>query len=144
MTERRAYFGVVNIALNDTRRDQFIDALKALGANNLDPNPAFRNHWRVRTDRQAVIFEAKYNTESLTVAALKVWLANVFSISPDAIDAVTQANAYGIMATFSRLGVDYVRIQFFGWNGGWPTYEESQDAALTYLAANAAAWGDVV
>lgn len=137
MATRHCYIGTENLNLNATQRDTLIAALKALGPAS-DPQPARLNHWRIRLDGEAVIFEALFNTDNISVQAFKNRLANIFSVDPDTVDDATQQTAYGPAVTFSRGGTDYLRFLLFG--GAGATWQESGDACRAYLIANAAEW----
>jgi hypothetical protein len=138
------YFGIENLGLNPAQRDLLVDALRLLGPAS-DSHPARLNHRRARLDGQAVIFEALFDENDLTVDAFKVRLGSIFGVAPATIDhAVTRVTWHHLesaVVTFSRSGASYLRVVFFGYNGArWPSWKESRLEALAYLAANAAAW----
>lgn len=139
MTVRRMYFGVENIALTASQRDTLADGIKQLGANS-DPNPAHRNHWRVRNDQEAVIFEGALDDANFTVAALRQRLATLFGVPLAQVTNTTSNPAAGTLLTMSYQATPRVRFLVFG--GAAATYPESRAAAQAYLAANAASWGD--
>ena len=138
------YFGIENLALNDTQRGELVDALRKLGPLT-HPSPACLCHWRTRLDGQAAIFEALFNEDVITVQAFKNRLGNIFEIDPDSIDhnvnLVTLDVLQTAVVTFGRNGTDYLRVAFFGYNGtDWPTWEQSNVETLAYLAANRDLW----
>lgn len=135
-------FGIENLALTNTQRGQLVTALQALGANNNSVQPAERNHWRIRLDNNAVIFEALFDEDTITIASIKQFLANIFSIDASTITHTTQNTAYGLLVTFTRNATDYIRMISFGYNGGWADWQTSRGAAQAYLATNAVAWGE--
>lgn len=135
------YAGIENLALNASQRQTLIQALEALGESNADSQPARRNHWRVRTDGDAVIFEALFNEDHWTIAAMKARLAAIFGVAVGTISHTVSNVAYGTVVTFIHSSVQRLRMIAFG--GASATYAESQQAAQAYLAANAVAWGDV-
>lgn len=131
------YYGIEDLALTVNQRQTLIDALKQIGDNQaIYPN--WRNHWRVRNDNKAVIFEGRFNDEDWTVDMMKNRLANIFGISPAIIDATTTQTQYGPMVTFGAGGTDRMRMIAFG--GLLATWEQSHDAVLSYLANNSAEW----
>ena len=138
------YFGIENLALNDTQRGELVDALRKLGPDK-HPQPACLCHWRTRLDGQAAIFEALFNEDVITIAAFKNRLGNIFDIDPESITHAvvypTFANLSTAVVTFGRNATDYLRVAFFGYNGtDWPTWEQSNVETLAYLAANRDLW----
>lgn len=139
------YFAIEDLALNAAQRQTLITALRALGPQS-DPSPARLNHWRTRGDGRAAIFEAAFNEASLTVAAFKARLAGLFGVDvttiAHAVNTVRLGGHDTAVLTLSRGGTDYLRMAFFAYDGGmtWPTWAQSRESALAYLAANAADW----
>ena len=133
----RQYYGIEALDLTAQQRQTLVQALQALGRSNGHAQPAWRNHWRVRLDALAVIFEGDFDDESWTVDSIKTRLANLFDVDADSIGAQVQQTAYGPLATFTR-GPATVRLVAFG--GLLATWQESRAAALAYLAANREAW----
>lgn len=103
--------------------------------------PSIMNHWRVRLDKQAAIFEALFKEENLTIDAFKQRLANIFDVDPSTIGDSTQQTQYGPVVTFSR-GGDRLRFLLFG--GVNATWMESGDEVRSYLAANIGDWEEEV
>lgn len=137
------YFGIENINLTNGQRSTLVTGLQSLAINNNDPQPCNRNHWRIRTDNNAVIFEAEFDEDTLTIAAIKQRLADIFSVAVGTITHSTSQSAYGLVVTFIQGGQNKVRSVAFGHNGSaWGTYADSKAAILAYLLANAVAWGD--
>lgn len=137
----RQYYGIENLGLTAPQKQTLITALQALG-DNANLNPSRRNHWRIRTDNDAVIFEAQFNYADWTVQAITNRLATIFGVDPSTITATTSSTQYGPVVTFDRpAGTNRLRLVAFG--GFLATYAESHNAAIAYLIANAAAWGDV-
>ena len=133
----RQYYGIENLALNDTQRQTLIDALKQLG-DNQSVYPNFRNHRRVRLDGDAVIFEGKFNDADWTIDSIKNKLANIFSISAAVITDSVNQTVYGPVVTFGAGETDRLRMVAFG--GLLATWEESHDAVLDYLSNNHLDW----
>lgn len=135
----RQYFGIEALNLTAGQRATLVAALQGLGRNNAHPQPSHRNHWRIRPDNLAVIFEADFNDDEWTVAGLKARLAAIFGIDPALVTTAVAQTVYGPVVTFTRTS-DRLRLVAFG--GLLATWAESRAAAVAYLKANAAAWGD--
>jgi hypothetical protein len=116
------YMGIENIALTNPQRATLVTALQSLGPIEA-ANPSHRNHWRVRTDNNAVIFEALFGDNDLTVNAVKGYLANVFSVPVGDVSHVLTDTAYGPLLTLSYAATSRLRVILFG--GATPTYAES-------------------
>lgn len=134
---RHFYIGIENLAFNASQRQLLVDTLKALGPAS-DPQPARLNHWRTRPDGEAVIFEALFDEDNLTVATFKQWLGGIFNVDPATIDHVivghSFANGTTLVATFSRGGTNYLRFALFGGQGA--TWQQSGDECRGYLIVN--------
>jgi hypothetical protein len=138
------YFGIENLALDDTQRATLIDALRALGPSN-HPSPAFLCHWRTRPDGKAAIFEALFDEDTITIDAFKNRLGAISSIDPATIDHAINRATFAVtetaIVTFSRGGSDYLRVAFCGYDGStWPSWEQPRAECLAYLALYAAQW----
>lgn len=144
MANKHVYFGIERLpALSAGQRATLVADLKGLGTANNSSQPAERNHWRTRLDNDAVIFEALFDETNIDIAAMKDFLAITFGVSASSIESNTQATVYGLVVTFSRLGTDYLRSIAFGYDAGWPTWNDSRLAVHVYLAANSAAWNEL-
>lgn len=139
MADKELYFYLENVNLTNTQRDTLVDAVKAWGRRDNDPNPRHRNHWRVRGDNQAVIFEAWIDEDKLTLLSLRQWLANLYGVALAQVTGSVTTNAYGQVVSLTYNAQVRLRVGVFG--GAAATYEQSQAQALAYLAANAATWG---
>ena len=131
------YFGIENINLNASQKGELVDALKALGQNTA-PQPCHRNHRRVRLDSDAVVFEARFNDNNLTVAKFKQYLGTIFSVDPATIDHEITTPGGNTVVVFSRGGTDYLRVALFGGIGS--DWETSRQACQVYLKANQEEW----
>lgn len=80
MANKRLYFGLEDLNLNASQRQTLVEGLQALGVFNNDNNPGFRNHWRIRLDNRAIIFEAWFDEDTLTISAIKNRLATIFGV----------------------------------------------------------------
>lgn len=134
------YFGIENLNLTNGQRTTLVTGLQAIGNNNSDPQPCKRNHWRIRTDNDAAIFEADFDPDTITIAAIKQRLATIFSVSTSNISHSTQQTAYGLVVTMTYQAVNRIRFILFGYDDDFPTWTVSKDAVLAYLAANQVAW----
>lgn len=137
----RLYFGIENLNLTAGQKNTLISGLQGLGDNAAD-NPSHRNHWRVRLDNDAIIFEANFDENLLTIAAIKSRLATIFSVAVGTISHSTSDNAYGKVITFTHSAQQKLRMIAFGMSAGgaWGTWDSSNAAARAYLAVNSAAW----
>ena len=135
----RQYYGIENLALTVAQRDTLVSALRQLGANT-HPNPCYRNHWRVRLDNQAIIFEGNFNDGDWTVATIRQRLATIFGVNVTLVTASTTTTAYGPVVTISYNSTARLRMIAFG--GLLATWAQSHDLVLAYLAANKTAWGE--
>lgn len=142
MANTHLYFGIEALNISNQQRNTLVAELQSLGEDNAGPRPERRNHWRTRLDNQAVIFEALFNEDHLTIAAIKQRMATIFGINVSLITHSTNQVAYGLVVTYIRGGVNRLRSIAFGYDGGWPATSVSRAAAQAYLAANAAEWGD--
>lgn len=143
MSNVHVYIGIENLALTVTQRNTLVARLQSLGALNTSAQPAERNHWRIRTDNQAAIFEAAFDENTITIAAVKQYLATIFNVDVSTITHSSQMVSYGLLITLIRSATNQIRLVLFGYDGGIPTWQQSGAAVRAYLAANAAAWGDV-
>ena len=138
------YFGIENLALTNPQRNTLVSELGLLGQE--DTGLCHRRmRSRVRLDNQAIIFRAVFDENQLTPTALRNRLATIFGVAANTITpTTTTVNLAGIqtqVVMFNRLGTDYLRCVMFGKpNGGWPTIQQSGDAAWAYVIANLAQW----
>ena len=115
MANWHGYLAIENVGLNDSQRDTLINVLRNIGQANDGPLPNLRNHWRVRLDNEAAIFEALFDEDQLTVTQFKVWLGYIFGVDPETISHTLQQTQYGPLATFSRPAeTDRLRFLLFG------------------------------
>lgn len=143
MANIRCYFGIENLNLTAQQKNTLITGLQVLGVSNQSQYPNERNHWRVRPDNNAVIFEALFDEDTLTIDAIKQRLATIFNVDMATISHSTSQHAtYGLVVTFIHATQQKLRMVAFGHNGGWGSHEISHAAADAYLIANAVAWGD--
>ena len=138
MAFTNVYFYVENLGLTDAQAEQVVGALEIWGARNEDGNPRNRNHWRVRLDGRAAIFEAWVDDGQLAGSWFQGKLAQLFGVASGSIGSMVRTSAWGPYVDFKYLGVPKLRLGVFG--GVNAEYGESRAAALGYLAENAAGW----
>jgi len=115
-----------------------VDWFKSLGRADNSPFPNLRTQTRIRLDNEAVIIEAVFRDDWLSVEFVTNKLADVFGVDPATIDTDTQQTQYGPVVTFSRNSVDRLRMALFGGvNADW---EDSRLAAVTYISNNIEEW----
>lgn len=134
----QGYFFIENFGLTPQQKQTLVTALQGFGMRNDALNPRDRNHWRVRLDGEAVIFEAVFNADNLTVASLRARLAGIFGVDENQISADTSQNQYGDLAVFSYNDVVRLRVGVFG--GRSAGYVSSQVAARQFIADFAGDW----
>jgi hypothetical protein len=132
------YFGVQLLNVTAAQREALIVAFQSLRGVN-PAGPQHINHWRIRLDRLAAIFEAQFDQADLTVARVTQFLANAVGVSPGIISADTTQTARGPLVTFSAGGTDRLQMIVFGGVGA--TRDESHTQTLIYLDANRPDWG---
>lgn len=144
MAEARVYLGMENIALTNPQKQQLITHLQGLGLFNSDPNPSRRNHWRIRPDNEAAIFEAVFDDDTISIQAVKNRLGIIFGVDPAQISHSIASPSFGgfttHVVTFTYLAVQRLRTAAFGTLSG--TWAQSNAEVRGYLLANAAVWGE--
>lgn len=136
MVTRHCYIGIEDLGLTAPQRQILINALKQLGPSKAQ-QPCHLNHWRIRTDGLAAIFEAAFDEDTISISAVRGYLASIFGIDPNLITYTTASTQYGPLITYNRTG-DKLRLIQFG--GAAPSWNASGAAVRAYLAANSAAW----
>ncbi len=141
MTTRHFYIGIENLALNNSQKATLMSAIKALGPET-NLSPARLNHWRTRLDNNALIAEALFDEDNLTVAKFKQRLANIFGVNISSIGHSIINHSFGggttPVVTFDYNGVDRLRVVLFGGTGA--SWNESGDEVRAYLANNKDDW----
>jgi hypothetical protein len=137
------YIGTENIALTAPQKATLATALQALGPVS-HPQPSELMHWRTRLDGNAVIFRALFQDSDLTVANLRQFIANVFSVPVAQVTATNSSTTFKTLPspviTMTFQAIDRMRFVLFG--GLAATTQQSNDEVVAYLIANAVAWGD--
>lgn len=139
------YVGAERLTMTDPQAATVVGLLRAMGRSNADSNPRRRIHWRVRLDGNAGIYQALYDEDDLSIAAFKAQLAAAFGVAIGTITHAVTTPTFGTRAstvvTFTHSSAQRFRVVLFG--GVNATLEQSAAEARAYLAANAAAWGEV-
>lgn len=138
MADVNLYFYIEDLNLTVAQRNELIRRLQLIGRRDNDDNPKNRNHWRIRLDNKAAIFEAWFDENHLTVTAIKNVLADIYSISASLISHSVVSTSYGPAVTYSYNSV--ARVRFGVFNGVSASYKDSQASARAYLKENASAW----
>ncbi len=143
MSQRHQYIGIENLGLNDSQKQTLLQALKGLGKADDDPQPARRIQFdRVRNDDQALIFEAVFEDNDWTIAAIKARLAAIFGVAVGTISHGVSTPTYGTVVTFTYSSIQRLRMLAFGGPGA--SWQQSRDATNAYLIDNAASWENLV
>ncbi len=141
MTLWHGYLAIENLGLNPAQKDALVDRLRGIGQKN-GGKANERMQWRPRLDNQAVIFEAVFDDAQLTPASVKQFLASIFGVQASSITHVVGTASFGNgttqYATFTRTGVDYLRVAIFG--GVTSTWEESRLEEHAYRLLHLADW----
>lgn len=119
MPEFHGYMVIeLTTALTNPQKIKLRDTLLGLGRQD-DPNPCFITHERIRLDNNAMIVEVTVPA-AYTKGQIATAIANQLGISVATLNAVLNYTAFAP-------GTDW---------------ETSRQAAVAYLQANAAAWGE--
>jgi hypothetical protein len=141
MADVELYFYVENVNLTTPQQQTLVDAVKAWGKRDQDPNPRHRNHWRTRLDNKAVIFEAWVDNDNLTLLSLRQRLATLFGVALAQVTGAVTTPSYGQLVTITYSS--QVRARFGVFGGVTADYQTSQARCIEFLLANLAAW-DIV
>jgi len=136
------YFYIEVLSLTAGQKTTLVDQLQQMGLKNNSLYPHERNHWRTRPDNNAVIFEAVFDDTLLTAESIKTRLVNIFNVPSNQVTFTTTQTAYGPVVTYTYSNVQRLRLGIFG--GLSATLQQSRDAVLAFLAANGAAWTEIL
>lgn len=142
MSDWHGYLLIENLGLNNNQRTTLINEIRQLGPR-VHPSPACLNHWRTRLDNQAAIFEALFDTNHLTIQAMKRRLANIFNVLEEDITHTYEEISYSPGNKSDKVELYYkgnekIRFILFGTMTG--TYEQSWYEVMGYLKLNEATW----
>jgi hypothetical protein len=138
MADVELYFYAENVNLTAPQQETIVNAIKTWGKRDLDPNPRHRNHWRIRLDNKAVIFEAWVNDDNLTVLSLRTRLANMFGVALAQVTGSVTTNTYGQLVSITYASQVRLRVGVFG--GVAADYYTSQAKVKQFLIDNKATW----
>ena len=138
--EWRGYIYIESLSMTSGQRQTLVQALQAWGVRNDSTRPNERNHWRVRPDNLAVIFEAVFDDSLMTAVAMRNRLAALFGVAQASVTYATTHPSYGVVVTYTYNSIARLRLGVFGGVGA--SYADSRAACQAFLLANAAAWGD--
>lgn len=137
------YFGIEALSMTGAQKTTLLAALRALGPTRAETDwPPYLMQFRPRLDNNAALFEARFNEDNLTVAALKQFLADAFSIPVANISNVNTSATFAVkpspIVTLRSASTDRLRVVLFADVDA--TWAESREECAAYLAANRAAW----
>jgi hypothetical protein len=138
MAEWQGYFYIENLGLTIQQKQTLVESLRLWGLRNADLSPKKRNHWRVRLDSDAVIFEAVFDANNISVLWFRNKLAEIFNVPVANITSTTTDSEYGPLSTFKYNTANKLRMGIFG--GLTATWIESHEAVLHFIADNRNAW----
>jgi hypothetical protein len=105
--------------------------------------PVYNTHKRTRLDGDAVIYESRFDSSEVSIAAFKQLLAGEFGIDVADIEIVTGGTDYAGIGTavwqfnYPAGGLGRFKVERFGGGAAW---DGSRLETLGYLAANIAQW----
>lgn len=144
MTNAHIYFVAERQSISIGNWSALITLFEAMGTND-SPMPAFNNHWRIRLDGDAVIYESKFDTSEVSLEAFKQLLADEFGVDVGDIESVISSADYAEIGTtvwqFKYNSVDRFKVERFG--AGGATWQQSGDECRGYLAANRDEWDQI-
>jgi hypothetical protein len=136
MAKRHFYFIFENLNLSSDGWNELIDRFKQRGSKN-SPQPAKRNHQRLRLDDQAILFEALFNEQAVNENAVEGQLASILQIPPPRIDRTIVEDGDKVV-TYQVDGVDsLIHTVLAGEGASW---DESRLSTLDYLSLNRTEW----
>ena len=133
----RLFVGIELLTMTAAMKQTLVSALQKLGRQS-GPNPCEIMHWRIRLDNEAVILEAEFSTDDVSLPRMATRLEQLYNLSPGAVTYTTASTVYGPVVTFKTGTTNRFRMVCFG--GLDASYGESHAAVLAYLAANKTAW----
>jgi len=140
MANRHFYFVFENLALSQDDWDALVERFRQRGSTT-SPQPAERNHQRLRLDEQAIIFEALFNENAVNERAVEGILSSITKIPPSRIDFAIEENGDKVI-TYDIDGVPSLVHTVMANEGA--TWNESRIAILSYIQTNKAEWNVVV
>lgn len=132
------YIGIESLSMTAQQRQTFLTLIQNIVPLDSEM-PSHRNHWVIRPDNLAAIFEANFPDVDISQNAFVIRLANAFGVNPSQVSIGGQTVTYGRLFTLTFQAIDRVRVLFFG--GLSPNWQESRAQALRYLSDNSGVWG---
>lgn len=136
MAMKHCYFVVERQNISIANWDVLKALFEAMGQHG-SPFPMYNNHWRIRLDGDAVIYESNFDTTEVSVEAFKQLLADEFGVDVSEIEDEQSVVVYGDYETnvwqfiYPIAGQDRFKVERFGRGGDW---EMSRNECLGYLA----------
>lgn len=141
MSNWHGYFVIERQNIGITNWNALIALFEAMGTAG-SRMPAHNNHWRTRLDGDAVIYESRFDTEEVSIAAFKQLLADEFNVPIEDIQSEPSSASYaGGMTTawqFLYNAIERFKAERFG--DGVSVWTESGDECRGYLATNREEW----
>ncbi len=132
--DAHVYFVVERYNIGDSNWAALIALFEDMGTHD-SKMPAENSHWRTRLDGDAVIYESKFDTSEVSIAAFKQLLADEFGVDVADIGIDVGTAYYTQVGTttwmFNYSGQYRFYIERFG--GGGATWEQSGDECRGYL-----------
>jgi len=141
MADVELYFYLENVNLTTPQQQILIDAIKTWGKRDQDPNPRHRNHWRIRLDNKAIIFEAWFDNNNLSILNIRQKLADLYEVALSQITGSVTSNIYGQLLSVTYNTLVRLRIGIFG--GITADYYTSQTKAVQFLVDNKTSWDNI-
>ena len=135
------YIGIEVLTMTAAMRGTLVEALKHIGRQDGD-QPCKITHWRTRLDNLAIILEAEWAEDEVTVAALAHRLEALYGLAAGTVTTTTTQSAYGPLVVFKTGTTSRLRLVVFG--GVEASWGESLAKATLYLKDNAATWEPAV
>lgn len=141
MANWHGYFVVERGTIGGGNWDTLRVLFEAMGTHDATL-PAYNNHRRTRLDEDAVIYESRFDTSEVSIAAFKQLLADEFGVDVNdiehTIDSASYAGGSTTIWSFLYNAIERFSVGRFG--AGGSTWQQSGDECRGYLAANRAEW----
>ena len=131
------YIGIEVLTMTAAMRDTLVEALKKIGRQD-GPYPNLINHWRIRPDGMAAIFEAEFDAGEVTPNRMTNRLEGLYNLGPGTVSQTVTQTAYGPLVTFKTGSTNRLRLIAFG--GVDVSWGESSVAVQKYLSDSKSTW----
>lgn len=136
----RGYWVCERSTLGVNNRDALLALFDAMGTHD-SPFLMNNNHYRIRLDGDAKLYESNFDPAEVSITQFKQLLAGEFGVPVEDIDNVTTQDDYAgfgtTVWTFSYNSIDRCVMCRFGGGGTWA---ESNAECLGYLKLYQAEW----